>query len=308
MLSRVAESLFWIGRYVERADGTARILDVHLQLMFEDPMIDESTACHYLLYVLGSPEDESITLTSADVLSKLATDLESTPSIRFSLNSARENARRAREIISTEFWESLNTITQQMPRKVKADRMHAFFHWVCERTAMATGIAQTTMSRDEAYQFYSAGMNLERADMTARLLATRAHSPNWTTLLRSCGAYESCLRTYRGVPSIRNAAEFLLVDRLFPRSVMYSLNRVLTALTKLEPLSGMPDRTNRHADPQWIVGRAISQLEYLAVDEIIDDLAVKMDEIQVATSRAAEAISERYFPADAVPTWVGEQT
>ena len=97
------------------------------------------------------------------------------------------------------------------------------------RAALAVGIVDSSTSRDESWQFFTLGRSIERADMTARLLATRslteASGPSWTTILRSCGAYEAYLRTYRGIPSARNAAEFLLLDRLFPRSIIYSIQR-----------------------------------------------------------------------------------
>src|SRR3954447_7502897 len=102
MLSRIAESLFWIGRYIERADGTARILDVHLQLLLEDPWIDEPTACRSLLALMGSaPTEPDAVVTRTDVLSKLAVDRRNPSSIAYALTAARENARRAREIVST---------------------------------------------------------------------------------------------------------------------------------------------------------------------------------------------------------------
>jgi uncharacterized alpha-E superfamily protein len=309
MLSRVAESLFWIGRYLERADGTARILDVHLQLVLEDPLIDEDTACRSLLAIMGIEQWEGDPLNSADVLELLASDRSHPPSIAYSLTSARENARRAREIISTELWECLNTMTTRMPRRIAADRVHGFFSWVRERTAMASGITYTTMSRDEAYQFFILGQSLERADMTARLLATRAlteaHGPSWTTILRSCGAYEACLRTYRGVPSTHDAAEFLLLDHLFPRSIFFSIQRALGALSELEPGSG---RLGVSGVAHRILGQATSSLQYRPIGEILTHLPEHMDEIQLATSAASEAIKQRFFPSDAMPVWVGEKT
>ena len=222
MLSRIAESLFWIGRYIERSDGTARILDVHLQLLLEDPWIDENTACRSLLSVMGSVPPEGVDyVRRADVLARLAVDRMNPSSIAYALTASRENARRAREIVSTELWETLNTTNARMPRRLQADRVHEFFQWVRERAALAVGIVDSSTSRDEAWQFFTLGRSIERTDMTARLLATRslteASGPSWTTILRSCGAYEAYLRTYRGMPSARNAAEFLLLDRLFPR-------------------------------------------------------------------------------------------
>lgn len=307
MLSRIAESLFWIGRYIERSDGTARILDVHLQLLLEDPWIEEDFACRSLLSVMGSEAPEETALTRQDVLTILAVDRAEPASIAYSLGAARENARRAREVVSTELWECLNTTSARMPRKVSGDKVHEFFAWVRERSALAVGIIESATSRDEAWQFFTLGRSIERADMTARLLATRslteASGPSWTTILRSCGAYEAYLRTYRGVPSARNAAEFLLLDRLFPRSILFCVTRAENCMRELEPRSarvGVSDQAQR------LLGQIRSELEYRPIAEILEDLTMHMDNVQAATSAASEAIRQRYFPTQIAPSWVGE--
>lgn len=309
MLSRIAESLFWIGRYIERSDGTARILDVHLQLLLEDPWIEEDLACRSLLSVMGSEAPTDVELTRQDILSILAVDRSEPASIAYSLGAARENARRAREIVSTELWECLNTTRARMPRKVSSDKVHEFFGWVRERSALAVGIIESATSRDEAWQFFTLGRSIERADMTARLLATRslteASGPSWTTILRSCGAYEAYLRTYRGVPSARNAAEFLLLDRLFPRSILFSVSRAESCMREIEPRAervGVSDHALRQ------LGQIRSQLEYRPIAEILEELPLHMDNVQAATSAASEAIRQRYFPTNAAPSWVGETT
>ncbi|MCA0216712.1 MAG: alpha-E domain-containing protein [Actinobacteria bacterium] len=307
MLSRIAESLFWIGRYIERSDGTARILDVHLQLLLEDPWIEEDLACRSLLSVMGSQAPDDAVLTRQDILSILAVDRSEPASIAYSLGAARENARRAREIVSTELWECLNTTRARMPRKVSSDKVHEFFGWVRERSALAVGIIESATSRDEAWQFFTLGRSIERADMTARLLATRslteASGPSWTTILRSCGAYEAYLRTYRGVPSARNAAEFLLLDRLFPRSILFSVTRAEQCMRDIEPRA---DRVGVSDQAQRLLGQIRSELEYRPISEILVDLTLHMDNVQLATSAASEAIRQRYFPTNAAPSWVGE--
>ena len=307
MLSRIAESLFWIGRYIERSDGTARILDVHLQLLLEDPWIEEDVACRSLLSVMGSDAPADQSLTREDVLNILAVDRSEPASIAYSLGAARENARRAREIVSTELWECLNTTRARMPRKVSSDKVHEFFGWVRERSALAVGIIESATSRDEAWQFFTLGRSIERADMTARLLATRslteASGPSWTTILRSCGAYEAYLRTYRGVPSARNAAEFLLLDRLFPRSILFSVSRAEQCMRDIEPRS---ERSGVSDQAQRLLGQIRSELEYRPIAEILEDLPHHMDNVQKATSAASEAIRQRYFPTNAAPSWVGE--
>ncbi len=309
MLSRIAESLFWIGRYIERSDGTARILDVHLQLLLEDPWIEEDLACRALLGVMGSDVPEGVELNRESVLNILAVDRSEPASIAYSLGAARENARRAREIVSSELWECLNTTRARMPRRVSSDKVHEFFGWVRERSALAVGIIESATSRDEAWQFFTLGRSLERADMTARLLATRslteASGPSWTTILRSCGAYEAYLRTYRGVPSARNAAEFLLLDRLFPRSILFSVRRAEACMRDIEPRS---DRVGVSDQGLRLLGQIRSELEYRPIAEILDDLTLHMDNVQLATSAASEAIRQRYFPTQVAPSWVGETT
>ena len=308
MLSRIAESLFWIGRYIERSDGTARILDVHLQLLLEDPWIEENLACRSLLSVMGTEVDDDTEVTRADVLTLLAVDRNQPASIAYSLAAARENARRAREVVNTELWEVLNTTRARMPRKVATDKVHEFFAWVRERAALAVGIIESSTSRDEAWSFFTLGRSIERADMTARLLATRslteASGPSWTTILRSVGAYEAYLRTYRGVPSARNAAEFLLLDRLFPRSILFSVTRAEQCMRDLD----RGDRLGVTDPAQRLLGQIRSELEYRPIADTIEDLPTHMDNVQTATSATSEAIRQRYFPTNSAPSWVGENT
>lgn len=308
MLSRIAESLFWIGRYIERADGTARLLDVHLQLLLEDPWIDEETACRSLLKVIGSDAEPSM-INRESLLHLLSVDRSDSSSIASSLWAARENARRVREIVSTELWECLNTTKSRMPRKVALDRAHDFFGWVRERSALAVGIVESSTSRDEAWTFFTLGRSLERVDMTARLLATseltNASGPSWTTILRSCGAYEAYLRTYRGVPSATNAAEFLLLDRIFPRSVTFAVARAEKCLSDLAPAQervGVTDEAVRS------LGQLRTTLEYRSAASILANLTPEMLALQTGINAVSEAISARYFPAHVLPTWVGEMS
>lgn len=307
MLSRIAESLFWIGRYIERADGTARLLDVHLQLLLEDPWVEEDQACRSLLNVIGSSSHPEELLNRQTLMNILSVDRNESSSIAASLNQARENARRVREVISTELWECLNTTRSRMPRKVALDRAHDFFGWVRERTALAVGIVESSSSRDEAWTFFTLGRSLERVDMTARLLATseltEASGPSWTTILRSCGAYEAYLRTYRGVPSATNAAEFLLLDRIFPRSVTFALARAEKCLTDLAPTS---DRVGISEQALKQLAQVRSNLEFRSAPEILANLSSEMLQLQKNVNEVSELVRDRYFPLNNMPTWVGE--
>jgi uncharacterized alpha-E superfamily protein len=308
MLSRIAESLFWIGRYIERSDGTARILDVHLQLLLEDPWIDEDTACRSLLAVMGATPPEGVDCVRREhVLELLAVNRGTAASIAYSITAARENARRAREIVSTELWECLNTSRARMPRRLQTEKAHEFFQWVRERAALAVGIADSSTSHDESWQFFTLGRSIERADMTARLLAThsltQASGPSWTTILRSCGAYEPYLRTYRGMPSASNAAEFLLLDRLFPRSVIFSISQAERCMSAIDPVA---DRVGHSNTVLRALGRIRNDLEYRPIGEILSELPEHMDRVQQVTREASDAIRQRFFPTQVEPTWIGE--
>lgn len=310
MLSRIAESLFWIGRYLERADDTARILDVQLQLLLEDPYIDEASACRALLSVMGATggDDEEWASERVDrdtVLDRLAFDRSNPSSIVGSLGAARENARRARETVSSRMWEHVNTTWIGIsPARRRATTPHHFFRWVVERATLIAGTAEATMSRDDAWRFLVLGRSLERADMTARLIATssiRGIDPGWLTLLRSCGAHESYVRTYRGIASDERAAEFLLLDRLFPRSVRFALHQAEECLEELAPQAertGVSDRARR------VLGRTRTSLEYRGIEEILSDLPAEMEKVQRACTAASEAVARRYFPRPATTWWV----
>jgi len=305
MLSRIAEALFWIGRYVERADGTSRILDVHLQVLLEDSWADEDRSCRSLLSVMGARPPKG-PVDRNRLVELLVADLDNSSSIIGALAAARENARRARETISAEMWEALNGAWTALPSvRSQAVSVHGVLAWVRQRAAMVSGVADATMSHDDCWRFIVLGRSLERADMSARLIATRAIAggPSWTHLMRSCGAYQAFLRTYRGASDDVNAAEFLLLDRLFPRSVFAALETAEQCLEAIEPSAervGVADEARR------VIGRARTGLEYRGAAELLVDLPGEMEGIQRACSEASNAVSRRYFPRSAATAWSSE--
>lgn len=312
MLSRIAESLFWIGRYVERADDTARILDVHIHFVLEDSHVDVDALSRSLLSVMDQDVDPHHLITQPEVMARLAHDVASPSSIAGALSAARENARRAREVISTELWECLNTTHNQLRRETRRQSDHAFLAWVRERGAVVSGLMDSSTSRDATWQFMVLGRSIERADMTARLLATQALAggtgPGWTVLLRSCGAYESFLRTYRGRATDERAAAFLLLDRSFPRSIVYALERAERCLRELEPAGAdeAGDRSGEIGDARRRLGFVRSSLEFRPSAEIMANLPAEMESVQRACSAASDLVRSRYFPSAAQVTWVGE--
>ncbi len=304
MLSRIAQSLFWIGRYLERADDTARILDVQMQVLIEDPGIDERRSCEQLLSVMGV-EEYAGQPNRWLILDLLAHNSDSSVSIAAAIGAARESARRARETLSTDIWAAINTTWRGLG-SAQAMRPPDMFTWVRNRTAMISGIADSTMSRDEGWQFYMLGRSIERVDMTARLLSTAALASGpqvaWPTTLRACGAYESFIRAYRGIEADRQAAEFLLLDRWFPRSIVSSLAEAERALNKLESAG---QRSGFSDEAQRLLGRARTELEYRPLADIVFDLPVEMERLQRACAAASDAVSARYFAESEVHTWRG---
>ena len=304
MLSRIAESLFWIGRYVERADDTARILDVGTQLLTEDASLDEQETCQQLLAIMGVEVDGPV--DRYVLLHQLLYDPESSSSIASTMAAARESARRARETLSGDMWEAINTTHLSLSGgKIRSLRATGAFGWVRDRSALITGIAEGTMSRDDGWRFLTLGRHIERADMTARLLATASLGSGpvaaWTSTLRACGAYEAFLRTYRGIETDLEAAEFLLLDRVYPRSVVASLTRAELALERLDASS----KRSGFDDAQRQLGRARAELEYRPLREIVEDLGEEMEKLQVACSAATEAVTMKYFHGAAATSWTG---
>jgi len=308
MLSRIAESLYWIGRFVERADDTARLLDVHYHVLLEDRWADEAAACGVLLDVMGVPEDlVEGDLTVQSVTNLLAHDPSFSGSIRASLNAAWDNARGARETISSEMWETLNAAYHALPSRAgqaSGPAPHEFFGWVKGITTAFAGLADSTMSRDDGWRFMVLGRSLERADMTTRLVSARYGETwgptGWTTTLRCCSAYEAYLRTYRRGVDASLALEFLLLDRLFPRSVFHALTEAEEALGDLDPRasrSGVDDEARR------LLGRVCAELEFLRVDDLLEDLGTQLTRIQEECGEVHEAIARRYFRETRAVEW-----
>ncbi|MCU1456022.1 MAG: hypothetical protein JWL73_114 [Actinomycetia bacterium] len=308
MLSRIAESLYWIGRACERAEDTARLLDVHYHVLLEDRWADEAAACRVLLDVMGVDADAlELEPNPQTVTELLAYDRDFPGSIARAITEAWNNARGARESISSEMWEVLNSTHTDLGRHIgrpSGPARHDFFLWVKERTTMLSGLADSTLSRDDGWRFFVIGRNLERADMTTRLLSARpgdAWGPmGWTTTLRCASAYEAYLRTYRRAVDASTALEFLLLDRLFPRSVFFSLDTVERALAELDPRAG---RVGVDDEVRRRVGRAVAELEFLRIDDVVADLPTTLARLQSGLAQIHEALNRRYFREARAVEW-----
>ncbi|GAB7005519.1 alpha-E domain-containing protein [Nocardioides sp. AN3] len=303
MLSRIAESLFWIGRYVERAEDTARILDVQTQLLVDDPTVDVQATCESVLAIMGVPVIADEPVGTHELLQRLAYDPDSPASIHATLRNAREVARRARETLSTSMWEAVNTTWRVIPSgRFEEMQPPLAMGWIRDRAALINGTADATMPRDDGWQFLMLGRSIERADMTARLVAAASLSTSsaWTTSLRACGGYESFLRTYKGLETDREAAEFLVLDRLFPRSVVFALSRAELCLENLES-SGQ--RAGFQNEAQRLLGRSRAELEYRALADVLTDLPHEMERLQRTCAQATDAVTRRYFAGSVATIW-----
>lgn len=310
MLSRVAEALFWVGRYVERAEDTARLLDVLFHQILEDPAMDEQQGCQIVASVMGV--DPSTAIDTGWLLEALGYDEKNPSSIVGALQAARQNARSVRESLSSEIWESLNTAYHELPSRVEAARGFGpapFFSYIRQRAALIAGLAESSMIRDDAYDFVILGRNLERVDMTARLLSARISAPSpyaeWVTTLRACSAQEAYQRTYQRSVDGGSVIEFLLLDRLFPRSVFHALVVAEEALARLDPAEG---RMGYGDEARLILGRARTDLEFLPADRLFDRLPERLQAMQRIVSEVSEAVSHRLFAEPETLDWNLEES
>jgi uncharacterized alpha-E superfamily protein len=228
-------------------------------------------------------------------------------SIVGALVAARQNARGAREALSAEIWECLNSTHNSLPSRVAAARDFGpapFFSYVRERAAIFAGYVEASMSRDASHDVLVLGRSLERVDMTTRLLAARIAtgrgSEGWTSTLRACSAHDAYLRTYQEGVEAPRVLEFLLVDRLFPRSVFHALRAGEHALARLDPASGRSALTE---PARRAIGRARTDLEFLSAANLLDDLPDRLRELQRTVSTVSEELTRRLFAGSLPLRW-----
>ena len=282
MLSRTADHLFWMARYTERAENTARMLDVNLQTQLL-PQSAEATEQGWRA-VLGISElqpafdDKYPAITHKDVIDFMVKDPENPSSIASCLTHARENARAVRGALTTEVWETQNTTWLDMHSVLNNHTLERdpgeFFEWVKHRSHLSRGVTIGTMLKDEAFYFIRLGTFLERADNTARLLDVKFHSADgnllashdadfyhWASVLRSVSAFETYRKAYRDVITPARVAELLILRADMPRSLMACVTEVVTNLAEV--------RNNSSAETERFAGRIHADLRFSSMDEIL---------------------------------------
>jgi len=310
MLSRVADSIYWMTCYIERAENVARFIDVNLQLMLDLPTgtMEQwaplvNTTGDRLLFQerYGEPTRES-------AVAFLTGDTGNPNSIYSCLCVARDNARSVREVISSEMWEHVNTFYLMVRDAVVRGRVmaepHAFFTEVKMASHQFVGITDVTMSHNEGWHFGRLGCLLERADKTSRMLDVKYYLllPNvsdvgtpvddiqWSAVLKSASAFEMYRKRFGRIRPDR-VADFLMLDRDFPRAMHYCL---VQAEGSLHAISGSPPGTFQNAAEQRL-GRLRSELDYAQIDEIITSgLHEFLDAFQAKLNNVGVAIFETF--------------
>jgi uncharacterized alpha-E superfamily protein len=282
MLSRVASNLYWMSRYVERAESTARVLDVtwRMSLLVKEPRLQDQEwfAPLNITGTLFPFSGRHSTVCAREVLHFVALDPENPSSIYSCAKHARENARAVRGSITSEMWEVLNATWLEMQQmnedKMNARGVSAFFDWVKERSHLFRGVAFGTMRRDEAFNFTRLGTHMERADATARILDVKYHIllPSvedvggavdyyqWSAVLRSVSAFEAYRKVYRDVITPIRLAELLVLRDDIPRSLHFCMRQVMETLDLV--------KNDRSAETLRQAGQILSQLRYGRISDI----------------------------------------
>jgi len=256
MLSRIAHSLFWLSRYLERADNTARLIEINLSYLLEaGEALSEVSQWRPLLMISGSEgaygDLIGAEITGPRVLQFLTREGDNPNSIRSCLRMARENARVVRDQISKEMWESINELwlfaDERLKESLTEETMAPFYGAVRREVARFHGTTASTMMRGEAYGFYLLGTHLERADMSARILDVKYHLllPNlslvgsaldyyqWGALLKSLSGFEAYRRSFQTGLQPVDVAGFVILENNFPRSLAFCIDRMIQALRRI---------------------------------------------------------------------------
>ncbi len=314
MLSRVAESLFWMGRYVERAENIARIVDVNSQLLLDLPKQDaERIARDWLPVVAGLGDEvsfhERYRRPDAEAVTEfLLFDRTHFNSIAGSLAAARENARTVREQISPEMWEQINRtylwLMSKSARQFFERNAYDFFQRVKKSLQLFQGITDSVMLHGVGWEFLQMGRHLERADKTSRLLddefflVRKLDAPGggalvqWQAILRASNARQSYQRIHAAVVEPMKVADLLLLHDEFPRSVEFCVRAVDESLRRLSGVA--PGRFSNVAEK--LSGRLLSELSFGSIEEIwVRGLHPFVDELQLKLNELGAAIIEVYM-------------
>ena len=308
MLSRVADSLYWMGRYLERAEHTARLVNVELNLWLDQSPELGAGRWRFLLEALRAPEVAG-PVDPTQLVNTLVFSRRNVSSIVSCIAGARENLRHVREQCSSRMWEQLNRlylgVVDRHPEEEWFLKSHDFFLFVLEGAYLFHGITDATMSHGEGWQFIQLGRYVERADTLTTLLETHfkrmtrtfdgtvegADYLEWVGLLRGCAALEAYCKRYTAEIRPMRVAECLLLNPDFPYSIRFAVDRINAALNLIG------DLTERRAKlPTRIAGRLRAQLSFSQIEEIMaESVPAYLQSIRNECAEIHAAIHGIYF-------------
>ncbi len=303
MLSRVVDSLYWMSRYLERAEHHARLLDVNLHgLVDQNPEFAQKRRQRLL-----KTFDPELT-DSDDLIMDILLNRNHPNSILSCIASARENARHVREQISSEMWEQVNRlylyVNKAKPADIAVNPNH-YLTQVKKGSQLFQGITDSTMSHAEGWQFIHVGRYMERASCIIRLLEVFLEDveigedeevaldqySDWVGLLKSCTAFEAYCRSYQSYISSPRIVSFLVLDQTFPHSIRFSADLVKASLLDISEIT----QTRKVGNVNRLSGRISATLDYALIDDIRSDPAKFLMDIQRQYALLHESIYTTYI-------------
>lgn len=310
MLARIAHELYWIGRYVARADDTARMLDGLFRASLQSPGGPDGAALPWesVMTALGAqPEPESLPVRATEAVRSLTLDSESPASVTACVERAREGTKRVRDVVSREMWQALNTLYLELDTSDLGSALetgpYSVYAFVRERCALWWGLADETMLRDQGYAYLAAGRHAEGASMMLRMLRVSivpglfdddevpVHSGAAPALLQAIGGLEAFRRSVAGPADAYPVATFLLFEPSYPHSVAAAVELLHDRLRDADP-------SYRTAPPLLRLARLRAELEFHhrgAAGEDATALARLLESVQSELSLADREIEQRYF-------------
>ncbi|MBU6297104.1 MAG: alpha-E domain-containing protein [Alphaproteobacteria bacterium] len=305
MLSRVADSMYWMSRYLERAEHTARLIAVKLESMVEQSREDADSSWSRVVAALSAEDHVPAVPDAFAITQGLAFDRFNPSSLILSLRNARDNARQVREQLSMEVWENLNRLYLRLqPVAMDGVWMHhpaRLFRETLQDLHTLGGVTYSTLSHGEGWYFLELGRHIERAQLVSRLLdlhfgaAAAGDAPkyfDWLVLLKFCSAFEPYCKAYTAAIRPEKIAEFLLFDAEFPHSVRFSVDRVCDALLHVAP--GAPP--NRRAAVERLAGRLKASVDFTQIEDLMrGSIAPFLDDITRQCEQIHEAVYSSYI-------------
>jgi len=312
MLARIAHELYWIGRYMARADDTARMLDGLFHASLQSPVRPGRTglAWEAVMTALGArPEPADGRVAAADAVRRLTLDSDSPSSVTACVERAREATRRVRDVVSRDMWQALNTLYLELDASDLGSALrtgpHSVYAFVRERCALWWGLAEETMLRDQAYAFLAAGRHAESASMMLRMLrvsivpslaagAGDAAGRDAAALLQAIGGLEAFRRSVSGPADARPVTRFLLFEPIYPHSVTASVELLHDRLRDADP-------SYRNAPPLLRLARLRAELDFHHRGPAGEDedegarLGTLLEHVEGELAEADREIERRYF-------------